>query len=255
MSEYGTFGWFELMTTDPEAAKAFYTKVIGWEIRNWPMAEGGDYAMFAAASGPMGGCMELPEEAAKMGAPPHWAGYVYVPDAAATVAKVAALGGQVHVPPTPIPNVGIFAVFADPQGATISILQPERLSEDPPATGPGQMGWHELATTDVAGARAFYSEVFGWKETRVMDMGGGMMYHLFGKGEDAFGGMFTKPAEMPGPSMWMYYIRVGSVDAALRTAGELGATLLMGPHEVPGGDIIAQFFDPQGAFFAIVGGK
>ena len=31
----GRFDWHELMTTDPEAAKQFYTAVIGWNTQDW----------------------------------------------------------------------------------------------------------------------------------------------------------------------------------------------------------------------------
>ena len=252
MSAFGLFGWYELMTPDPAAAQAFYTKVIGWGVQPWEMPDM-HYAMWTANGDPMGGCMELPREAREMGAPPHWLGYVYVPDAAVCVAKAVELGGQIFVPPTPIPTVGTFAVFADPQGATIAILQPEQPSDAPPPQGDGYMGWQELATTDVAGALAFYGALFGWRETMAMDMGGGMTYHLVGKGEAAFGGFFAKPPAMPGPSAWLYYVRVPSVAGVVAEAERLGGKLLMGPHEVPGGDVIAQLLDPQGAFFAVVG--
>lgn len=253
MSDYGTFGWYELMTTNPAAARDFYTKVIGWSLQGW--GDKGDYVMWVAADGvPMGASMELPQQARDMGAPPHWTGYVYVPDLAATLAKVTARGGKVVVPPTPVPTVGQIAAFFDPQGASICVLQPDQLNPGASPQGPGHMGWHELATTDVEAAKAFYFDVFGWNETMAMDMGGGMMYHLFGKGESAFGGLFVKPPQMPGPSTWMYYVRVPSVAEAIAQTNALGGQVLMGPHEVPGGDVIAQGLDPQGAFFAVVGG-
>lgn len=253
MSKFGTFGWYELMTSDPDAARAFYTKVIGWGVQSWDGGIG-PYAMWTADGVPMGGSMELPQDARDMGARPHWTGYVYVKDLAATLAKVVALGGRVIAQPEPVPTVGTLAVIGDPQGAAISLLQPEQLSDAPQPQGPGHVGWHELATTDVAAAKYFYFELFGWNETQAMDMGGGMVYHLFGKGKDAFGGLFTKPPQMPGPSQWMYYVRVSSVGHAIEQAQAHGGQLLMGPHEVPGGDVIAQLLDPQGAFFAVTGG-
>ena len=30
MAKRGEFVWYELMTTDPEAAKKFYSDVVGW---------------------------------------------------------------------------------------------------------------------------------------------------------------------------------------------------------------------------------
>jgi predicted enzyme related to lactoylglutathione lyase len=78
------------------------------------------------------------------------------------------------------------------------------------------------------------------------------MYRIYGQaGSFPLGGMFTKPPEMPGPPMWLFYISVPSVDSALEKVKELGGKVLNGPMEVPGGDKIAQCMDPQGAVFAL----
>ena len=107
------------------------------------------------------------------------------------------------VKPQDIPTVGRFAVLTDPQGAYVSAFTPayETPDEDPDPA-PGQFSWHELATTDAAAALAFYSQLFGWKESSAFDMGGGWMYHMYGRGDRDLGGIFTKPAEMPGPPAW-----------------------------------------------------
>ena len=80
----GRFVWYEHMTKDPKAAIAFYSEVVGWKTQ--PFAEGGDYMMWVGSQGPLGGVMKLPDEAAKMGAPPHWMGNVQVEDVDATAA-------------------------------------------------------------------------------------------------------------------------------------------------------------------------
>jgi predicted enzyme related to lactoylglutathione lyase len=35
--QHGAFSWCELMTTDPEAAKVFYTKLFGWSTEELSM--------------------------------------------------------------------------------------------------------------------------------------------------------------------------------------------------------------------------
>ncbi len=55
--------------------------------------------------------------------PPAWGCYVTVDQVDATVARVTALGGKVVVPAMDIPGVGRMAVIADPQGATLSVMQ------------------------------------------------------------------------------------------------------------------------------------
>ena len=116
----GRFVWHELMTTDPKAAIAFYTEVVGWKTQEW---EGGGYTMWLGSQGPLGGTMPLPDKAKQMGAPPHWTSNVEVADVDATVARVKKLGGKVYVEPENIPKIGRFAVIADPQGASILGLQ------------------------------------------------------------------------------------------------------------------------------------
>jgi hypothetical protein len=56
---------------------------------------------------------------------PHaWLPYVQVASADATAEKAKRLGAAIIVPPSDIPNVGRFAIFADPLGAPLGILQP-----------------------------------------------------------------------------------------------------------------------------------
>ncbi len=118
----GRFVWYELMTTDPSAAVAFYGHVVGWKTQ--PFGEGGDpYLMWVAGQGPLGGVMRLPEAASKMGAPSHWMAHVEVADVDATVVEARRLDAKVFVEPTDIPTIGRFAVLADPFGATISVLK------------------------------------------------------------------------------------------------------------------------------------
>ena len=76
-------------------------------------------------------------------------------------------------------------------------------------------------------------------------------YVLFGSNGVQRGGMFNKPAEMPGGPAWLGYVRVKDVNDAVKKAKGARGTLVNGPMEVPGGDWIAQFVDPYGAMFAV----
>jgi predicted enzyme related to lactoylglutathione lyase len=51
--------------------------------------------------------------------------------------------------------------------------------------------------------------------------------------------------------MWLYYVSVDDVNVSVAKVTELGGQVLNGPMEVPGGDLIAQCVDPQGALFAL----
>jgi predicted enzyme related to lactoylglutathione lyase len=246
----GRFVWYEDLAKDPKAAIDFYTDVVGWKTQ--PFTEGGDsdYVMWVGSQGPLGGVMKLPDEAARMGIPPHWMAHVQVSNVDETVALAKKLGGKVHKEATDIPKVGRFAVIGDPQGAFISIftpLEPMTLHDSSKA---GEFCWNELMTSDSNAAFNFYSQLFGWKVLQEMDMGAMGTYRIFGIGDKQMGGMMTTPKGNPMPPTWLYYTETSDLDAALARARKRGATLMNGPMDVPGGRIV-QLADPQGAVFAL----
>jgi len=247
----GRFLWYELMTSDPSAAAAFYTKVVGWGTQAYPGMET-PYTMFMKGEAPVGGVMTIPPEATASGAPPNWMTYVGTPDVDATARQAKSLGGTVEAGPMEIPNTGRFAVLSDPQGAVFAVLQPT--GEGGMPEGPAEVldfSWRELATTDASGAAAFYTQLFGWEKQNASEMGGLGLYQEFGRAGAPLGGIYTKPKEMPAPPHWLLYTRVPDIQAAVETAKSLGGQLLNGPMEIPGGDLVAQLADPQGAVFAL----
>jgi hypothetical protein len=248
----GRFVWYELMTTDTKAAEAFYGRVVGWSAEPFPGSEMG-YTIWKAGEKGIGGLMAQPADAKAAGAPPSWLIYVGVNDADATAAKTRSLGGKVVVPPTDIPKVGRFSVLADPQGAHIAILQPDGPSPTGPETDPLplEVSWRELATTDIDAALAFYTALFGWEKIKDNDMGPLGIYREFGRSGRPLGGMFKKPAEMPFPPNWLIYAKVADIESSAKAVKALKGTILHGPTEIPGGDLILQFQDPQGAAFAV----
>jgi len=123
-----TFCWDELMSTDPKAAVAFYEQLFGWKGRAVDMGGGMIYTLLdrPGVTNPKGdpaaagGAMQSPP-----GVPySFWIAYVAVDDCDQISARAEKLGAKVTMPPTDIPNVGRFAVWMDPQGASIAVLQP-----------------------------------------------------------------------------------------------------------------------------------
>ena len=118
---HGAFSWNELMTSDPAAALAFYTSLLGWTAQTMAMP-GGDYHVVKVGETSVGGVMSLPPEAKAGGMPPCWGSYVTVTDVDATTRKAVELGGKVVHGPQDIPGVGRMAVIVDPQGAALNVI-------------------------------------------------------------------------------------------------------------------------------------
>jgi predicted enzyme related to lactoylglutathione lyase len=107
---------FEFMTNDPGKCKQFYGSVFGWEFDDQSMP---DYMFIRTGSEPGGGLMKRPDEV------PAACMYVYfmVDDIPVTLERVKAGGGTVYKGETEIPNVGWFAVAADPEGITFGLFK------------------------------------------------------------------------------------------------------------------------------------
>jgi predicted enzyme related to lactoylglutathione lyase len=121
MPAQGAFCWNELGTKDADAAKKFYTELLGWRFKD-SQAAGVAYSEIHVGDSEcgVGGLYQMTEQFGD--APSHWMAYVSVDDVDAKARQVWELGGKVCVPPTDIPNVGRFCVINDPTGATISLI-------------------------------------------------------------------------------------------------------------------------------------
>ncbi len=240
--------WYELMTTDTKSAEAFYTAVIGWTAAPFPESPQ-PYTVFNRdASVAVAGLMALP---ADLRMPPFWSMYVGVTKLEDGAAHITRLGGRTCSPVIDVPTVGRMQMMMDPQGASFYIYEPAGEEQRP--EGPAEVGeasWHELMTTDAAAAMAFYGEVFGWTRSDAMDMGPMGKYYLFNRPHGMIGGMMNKGPEMADlPPFWQIYFRVPDITSAVDRVTGNGGTILNGPMEVPGGDMVVNARDPQGAMF------
>lgn len=112
---------------------------------------------------------------------------------------------------------------------------------------PGSFCWIELATSDAAAARSFYTQLFGWTVNEIPMGDQGTYFILRKAGRDA--AALYQDERMP-PN-WMSYIAVKDVDATVEQAKALGGQVNAGPFDVFESGRMAVLSDPQGAHFAV----
>jgi predicted enzyme related to lactoylglutathione lyase len=248
----GTFSWADLATTDPAAAKRFYSEVFSWKTEDLPIPQGGTYTMarvngkdVAAIAGMM------PEQKAK-GMPPYWNPYVTVANVDDTVKKATSLGAKTIMPPFDVTDAGRMAVIADPSGAAFSVWQSKRHIGAALLNEPGAICWVELESRNVDVCRTFYSKLFGWNPE--MMQGGGMPYTVFKDGTEYRAGMMaTTPQTPPStPSHWTIYFQVTNCDATTKKVNSSGGKTIVPPTDIPNVGRFAWYFDPQGALFGVL---
>ncbi len=254
MSRYpaGSFCWADLATPEPEAAKAFYTGVFGWETTDVPAGEAGVYTMLTKGGKNVAALYQLSKEMRDMGIAPHWLSYVSVEDADESAAKAADLGGNVVVPPFDVMDAGRMATLRDSTGAHFALWQAKTHHGAALVNEPGSLCWNELYVHDTEAAKTFYGGLLGWT-TKTSKSPTGEDYIEFVNGERPAAGMMAiKPEWGDVPPNWSVYFAVADLKAAIEKAKELGGKVAVPPMEVPGVGTFAFLEDPQGAYLAVI---
>jgi uncharacterized protein len=239
---HGAPCWADVVCPDMDAAVAFYGGLLGWSVPEGAPEFGG-YRNATIGDRVVAG-MVPPMDPSMMTV---WSMYIKTDDADATTAAVTANGGQVMVPPMPVGELGIMAIYIDPTGAVIGAWQPGLHRGSGVYAQHGAPCWAELMTRDVDAAKAFYSEVFGW------NWGGGSDYHEFSAGGRPVGGVLPTPAHMPDgvPNCWSVYYTVDDLDVALTTTVDLGGAVHVDATTFEPGRF-AVVADPNGAVFNLL---
>ena len=242
--------WIDLNAGDTAAEQAFYSGLFGWNYpEQHPDAGGWRPAMVGDAMA--GGMSPRPEQMPMS----FWTVFFATDDIEAAIARAVELGATVMMPPLPVVIDGVLmttiAIVVDPTGAAFGLAQQ---AANPGMThrGHGSAAWFELASHDVAAARTFYAELLGATVHPVSEVAP-MDYATLRTGDGDFAGtMPVFPGTPEGvPSAWSVYFNVDDTDAAIATAVEGGASVLMGPEDMHTGRI-AYLFDPEGAMFGLL---
>ena len=241
--------WFDLASSDPARAAAFYTQLFGWTVDD-PVAEFGGYQNFhrnGEVVAGLGPAMEgQPSEV--------WTVYFRADDVPAALAAAESAGGAVYTPAMPIGDLGAMAVLADPAGAVFGLWQPGTHTGFASMGEPGTPYWFDEMSMDYEASKTFYEKVFGWTLVEIgegSEGGPGQYSQVLIDGEAQAGIMAAAGMFGDGhPSFWQVYITVDDVAATLDRVVELGGSVLMPADDTPFG-VLGSFKDPLGSAICV----
>ncbi len=217
----------ELRTTDADAARTFYARILGHDRAViWP----------------------LHEQALARGARPHWLGHIGVEDVERATAAFVERGATQLGPTRPTAYGGQAAVLRDPGGAVVAVATP------PAANVPTSVEavWHVLNTNDVTRAAANYRDLFGWEVSDRVERSAEVSFCPFawdggGVTVGAFADIDGRPGVHP---HWLFFFEVDALDPAIAATRAAGG-LVLEPVVMPSGERVCVCDDPQGAAFAL----
>lgn len=236
-----TLRHFAINADDLPRARAFWQAVGGWTFHPWGPPDflevrGGGAGKSGALQGrhTIAG-RDMPGIAVTFG----------VDDIAATAAAIGANGGSLVMPEYHLEGVGRMVIFEDTEGNVATAMQYDR-APGTPTLVPGAAAIRHFAINadDVARARRFYEEVFGWTFTpwgppgfyQTRDSGGGHLGALQGR-RSILG------QAMPGMELTF---GVDDLAAAVAAIEAHGGTILMQPFRLEGVGELIFFSDSEG---------
>jgi uncharacterized protein len=218
---------YELRTTDADAAREFYQRILGHDRAViWP----------------------LHEQARARGARPHWLGHVRVEDAEGAATAFAERGATRLGATFGTRDGAETAILRDPGGAVLAVTsQPQGQA----GSGP-EVIWHVLNTNDAARAATNYADLFGLQLTGPIEVEGDGVFQQFawhagGETVGVIGDIAARPGVHP---HWLFFFSVNALDSRIAAVREAGG-IVAESTTLPTGQRVCVCDDPQGAAFAL----
>jgi uncharacterized protein len=244
----GTPCWTDLNVDDPDAAAAFYTAVLGWDVEPGDESTGG-YRICSVGGRMVAGLSPKPPGTEAM--PSMWNLYLASDDADKTAEQVRAAGGQVVMGPDDVMSQGRVFLASDSGGAMFGVWEAHDHPGIQLANQPGALTWEECWTRDFEGAQKFYADVFGYTYDDMSSEG--FTYAVINVGDRGVGGIAQLDHQMPAdmPAYWGVYFGVADTDAGVASAVEAGATVVQAAADTPYGRM-AVLRGPHGEQFTLI---
>ena len=240
--------WIDLLTSDQDRSASFYGELFGWTLEEPDGRDYGGYRNFLHDGVRIAGMMT---KQPGMELPDLWSVYLASPDITETLDRVQAAGGQVHLAPQEVYELGLFGMVMDPAEAAVGVWQPGTHKGFGRIDEPGAPAWFELHTRDFAAAVRFYEQAFAWPVTIVGDSDE-FRYATYGEGEAQRAGIMDASSFLPEgvPAHWAVYFDVVDADATIATATKLGGAVVQPAEDTPYGRL-ASLTDATGALFKL----
>ena len=250
----GAFCWFELATTDQQAAKKFYGDLFGWSAHDNQMGPEETYTIFQLGGAHVAAGYTLRPNERTQGVPPHWLIYIAVDDADAAAERARTIGGKVLAGPFEVADSGRMALIQDPAGVVFGVWQGRKEPGIVMTGAANTVCWIDISAPDQAATSAFYASLFGWQMVEGKSMNpasAGDYYHIVNAGQMQGG---VPPPEMRDPHApphMLMYVEVVDCAAMEQKAASLGARVYMKTMKIGENGWMAVLADPQGATFAL----
>lgn len=247
-SHPGKFVWAELFTADSAAAAKFYSGVFGWTAVTLEQ-HGVAYTVLSNGTHPVAGVRQRGPSATPRAS--RWINYITVTDLATTLAFVTKAGGEIRAPAREFPQLGAQAIFTDPEGSPVGLVQSSSgdSADDEPA--PGEWNWFHLFVKNPVAAADFYRQVFSYDVAPDARVGRNTEL-LFSNGVVNRGGVSALPDRPDAKPGWLGVIRVANLDETLARVPALGGEVIVAPHEATLGSRFAVIADPTGGSVGVV---
>jgi predicted enzyme related to lactoylglutathione lyase len=247
----GKFCWADLVTTDPDTAIAFYTKMFGWTTVEMGNSRG-RYTLLLNAGKPVAGvAFRKADSGGTTSASARWVGYIAVTDIHRAVDAVKAAGGRVLFAPREITGRGWQALVADPEGSLLGLMVPLEGVKEEDEQVANDWIWVQLLSGQPVPVGDFYRKALGYeisddpRTARTDDF-------LLSHGGFARAGVTPLPTGTGTRPGWLGYLQVMDTAVALEAAQALGARVLFKPEVKPDTWRLAVIADPLGGAIGLV---
>lgn len=241
----GKFVWFDLYTTDIDAAAQFYDRVLGWSVER---ADPGSPRVKTILNGNhrIGSVFLI----GGRGGEPGWVPSLSVADADAAHAAALRAGARSVRPPKDRPYRGRSAEIRDPQNARLELLVSSVGDPRDRAPEEGAFMGAELWTPAPDAAVKFYTGLAGYRAAR-LNLRHGPYVMLLGDNRPRAG--ITAPLAPVSAPLWIPQVAVRDVAGVIRRVETFGGTVLLRPAPGDKTNPVAVFRDPAGGLMGVRG--